>query len=141
MVKALETVIKSQVVEIRTLQDIEKINKLQRAYGYYLEHWMAREIIDLFSDGPDVSLTLFPGTFVGKDRIKEYFAQNKPGLKGNETNNEFYHQMMQVSGIVDVDLDGKTAKGRWYGFGAIAIPLSKGIRQEFMSGIYIAEYV
>jgi hypothetical protein len=48
---------------------------------------------------------------------------------------------MQLSGMVDVSQDGKTARGRWYGFGAIAIHVGKGIKQSFMSGIYIAEYV
>ena len=51
--------------KVRNLQDIEEINRLQRAYGFYIEHWMSQEIIDLFAD--DVSLTLAPVLFsVGK---------------------------------------------------------------------------
>jgi hypothetical protein len=37
-IKTLEEIVKSQAVEIRALKDIEEIKKLQRAYGYYLEH-------------------------------------------------------------------------------------------------------
>ena len=133
-IKALEEIVKSQAVEIRTLKDIEEINRLQKAYGYYLEHWMAKEIIDLFSDGPDVSVTLTMGTYLGKAGVKKYFEHTKP-------DNEFLHQVMQLSGIVDIDRDGKTAKGRWYGFGALALPYGKGVRQSFMSGIYVTEYV
>ena len=32
------------------------------------------------------------------------------------------HQMTQISGIVTVEPDGRTAKGRWWGFGPMAIP-------------------
>ncbi len=39
--------LESQVNALQTLLDIEEIKKLQRAYGYYLEHWMAREIVNL----------------------------------------------------------------------------------------------
>jgi hypothetical protein len=133
-IKALEKIVESQAAEIRTLKDIEEINRLQRAYGYYLEHWMIKEIVDLFSDSPEASLTLTAGSFLGKAGIKRYFEHHKP-------DNELLHQMMQLSGIVDVDPDGKTAKGRWYGFGGLAVPRGKGIKQYFMSGIYIAEYV
>lgn len=133
-IKTLEETVKSQAAEIRTFKDIEEIKKLQKAYGFYLEHWMAQEVIALFSDSPEVSLHLAVGTFLGKTGIKRYFEHNKP-------DNEFLHQMMQLSGIVDVEPDGKTAKGRWYGFGAIALPGEKGVRQNFMCGIYTAEYI
>ena len=133
-VKSLEKLVKAQTLEIRTLKDIEAIGRLQRAYGYYLEHWMAKEIIDLFSDAPDVSLTLFGGTYSGHAGVKRYFNTTKP-------DKEFLHQLMQVSGIVDVSADGLSAKGRWYGFGAIAMPRGKGMRQSFMSGLYLVDYV
>jgi hypothetical protein len=133
-VKALEELVKSQSAEITTLKDIEKIKNLQKVYGYYLEHWMAQDIIDLFSDGEEVSLTLGMGTYLGKAGVRRYFEVLKP-------DNEFMHQVMQLSGIVNVDPDGKTAKGRWYGFGAISIKRGNGVGQSFMSGIYIAEYV
>ena len=48
--------LESQVRTLQTLLDIEEIKKLQRAYGYYLEHWMAKEIVDLFADDPSVEL-------------------------------------------------------------------------------------
>jgi hypothetical protein len=54
---------------------------------------------------------------------------------------EFLHQIMQLSGIVDVNPDGKTADGRWYGFGAVAMPRNHGVYQIFTSGIYTCEYI
>jgi hypothetical protein len=134
-VKELEARVKVLEYQVRTLNDIEEIKTLQKAYGYYLEHWMSQEIIDLFSDDPDVSLTLAQGTYFGKKRIAEYFNRMK------DPNPEFLHQVMQLSGIVNVDREGTTAKGRWYGFGAVASPSDKGVKQYFMSGIYGCEYV
>lgn len=133
-IKALENQVRSQEARLRTLEDIEAINRLQRAYGYYLEHWMSQEVIDLFSDGPGTALTLAAGTYLGKSGVRRYFENTKP-------TSEFFHQVMQLSGIVDVSPDGKTARGRWYGFGAIAMPLENGVKQSFMSGIYTCEYL
>jgi hypothetical protein len=122
---------------VRALEDIEEIKKLQRIYGFYLERWMSQQILDLFYDGPDVSLTLFNGTYLGKQGIKRFFDSiaSVPAVP------EFLHQVMQLSGVVDVDTDGKTAKGRWYGFGPAAIPTGKGVAQAFFNGIYEDEYV
>jgi len=121
--------------EVQRLKDIDAIKTLQRAYGYYIERWMAQEIIDLFSDGPDVSLTLAAGTYLGKEGVRKYFE------RADGSNPEFMHQVMQLSGIVTVDPGGKTATGRWYGFGAVAIPRGDGVSEMFMGGTYEGKYV
>jgi hypothetical protein len=129
--------LESQVKTLQTLLDIEEIKKLQRAYGYYLEHWMAKEIVELFSDSPDTRLE-FPwneGTYLGKEGVRKYYeGRFKPDA-------EFFHQLMQLCPIIDVNSDGKTAKGRWYGFGAVSTRRGKGVGQSFMNGIYENEYV
>lgn len=132
-IKALE----NRVKDLQTLIDIEEIKKLQRAYGYYLEHWMADEIIELFADDSDVAL-IFPwneGTYTGKEGVTRYY-------KGRfKQQPELLHQIMQLSPIIDVGLDGKTARGRWYGYGAIASPRGEGVGQSIINGIYENEYV
>ena len=121
--------------QVRTLQDIEEIKILQRAYGYYFEHLMVDEIVDLFADGPDVDFDLGElGIFKGKAGVRRYFDDY---IKGPER----IDQVMQLSGIVHVDPSGNTAKGRWYHWGGVAIPKEKGVRQFFLSGIYENEYV
>jgi hypothetical protein len=129
--------LESQVKALQTLIDIEEIKKLQRAYGYYLQRWMANEIVDLFSDAPDVALE-FPsaeGTYLGKEGVKRYYENR---FKGGP---EFMHQLMQLSPIIDVDVDGNTARGRWYGFGAVSTPRGGGVGQMYMNGTYENEYV
>jgi hypothetical protein len=130
----MENRIKTLETEVRTLNDVREIEILQRAYGYYLEHWMSGEVIDCFADSPDVVLSLYEGTWLGKDGIRRYFGRER-------VDPEFLHQVMQVSPIVHVNPDGKTAKGRWYSWGAVAAPQESGVRQFFMGGIYESEYV
>jgi len=138
-VKALEDQVKTmgnQIKSLQTLLDIEEIMKLQRAYGFYLEHWMFQEIVDCFSDSPDVAADLYPlGIWKGKEGIIRYFGQHK------EYNPEFLHQIMQLSPIIHVDPDGKTAKGRWYGYGPIADPHGVTADELLHSGTYEMEYV
>jgi hypothetical protein len=136
-VEQLEAEIKELKKQIRLLQDIEEIKTLQRKYGYYLEHWMSQEIVDLFADSPDACFDSFPGSkYLGKEGVVRYFFGHF-----TEPNPEFLHQLMQVQPVIDVSPDGKTAKGRWYGYGPLAIPSGKGVLESIHSGTYENEYV
>lgn len=110
--KELEARVKSLESKLKTLIDINEIAILQLAYGYYLEHWMNEEVIDCFADRPDVMLSLYEGTWLGKDGIRRYFGRDR------SIDPEFLHQVMQLSPIIHVEKDGKSAKGRWYSLGA-----------------------
>jgi hypothetical protein len=136
--EALETRLKELEDKVRILQDIEDIKKLQRAYGYYLEHWMSQEIIDLFSDSPDAIVDIWRGKWLGKEGINRMFSTY---LAEDTHSREFLHMVMQLSGIVDIEPDGKSAKGRWYGFGMVAMPAGGGVKNNFMAGIYECVYV
>ncbi len=142
-VEELEAKVKMLEKKVQTLEDTEEIKKLQRAYGYYLEHWMAEDLIDLFSDSPEATLKIAAGEYNGKPAIRRFFRhgnEDKP-IKITE-NGEFIHQVMQLSGVVHVDPNGKTAKGRWYGFGANAFPKPGGkVNPGWMNGVYEVEYI
>lgn len=138
-VEELEARIKTLEDQIRTMQDIEEIKKVQRAYGYFLENWMTDEVVDLFADGPDTVLLVHAGEFRGKEGVKKFFRpRNQKKVKRIPG---FFHQVMQLSPIIDVAPDGRTAKGRWYGFGANASPVKDGVFQGWMNGVYENEYV
>jgi hypothetical protein len=140
-VKMLEAKLQSMEgleAKIQTLEDIEEIKKLQKAYGYYLEHMMVEDIVDLFADGEDIELWVTAGKFKGKEgvsRLYNYIRDSYPSY-------EFLHQLMQLSGIVHVNPNGITAKGRWYGLGVNALPLNGGkINPGWMNGIYEVNYL
>jgi hypothetical protein len=142
-VKELEAKVKTLEKKIQTLEDTEEIKRLQRAYGYYLEHWMAEDVIDLFAEGPDTELKVAAGHYMSKESIRDFFHHGRKGIESKYSENgEFLHQVMQLSGVVNVDPDGRTAKGRWYGFGANAFPQPDGkINPGWMNGVYENEYV
>ena len=139
MVSNLQEQIGTLQVQVRTLQDIEEIKKLQRAYGHYLENWMTEEIVNLFSDSPDTVLLIAAGEFRGKEGVRRFFRPR--GQEKGRRVPGFLHQVMQLSPIVDIAPDGKTAKGRWYGFGANAFVVEGGIAPGWMNGVYENEYV
>jgi len=141
-VAELEARIKDLEDQFKRIQDIEEIKKLQRAYGYYLEHWMAEDVIDLFSDSPEVTVIVRAGEFRGKESVKRFFRHGRDVEIKITKDPEFLHQVMQLSPVIDVAPDGKTAKGRWYGFGANAFPRGGGkINAGWMNGIYENEYI
>ena len=140
-IEEMETKIKELESKLQELQDIEEIKKLQRAYGFYLEHWLAEDLIDLFADGEDSELWIAAGKFRGKEAISRLFRHGNED-KFRISRSEFLHQVMQLSGVVHVNPDGKTARGRWYGFGTNAFPVEGGkVSPGWMDGVYEVQYV
>jgi hypothetical protein len=134
-VKALKRQVKARDKKIQTLQDIEYIKRLQCAYGYYLERWMSDEIIDCFSNSPEVSGTFVEGTYKGPEGIRRYFGQ------GRVMPPEFLHLVTQVSPVITVAEDGKTAHGRWYGYGTILSRFTTPLDPTYMMVIYEMDYI
>jgi len=133
--KMAET-IEKQETRLKNAEDIEAVKKLQKAYNYYLQRWQLEEIIPLFSQSPDVSVEISDsGQHKGPDGVKKYFSHNANPPP------EFLHLLMPLAGIVDVDPNGKTALGRWYGLGLQAIPIDGVIRARITMGIWENEYV
>ncbi len=134
--KTMESEIKSLKKQVQTLQDIDAIKVLQCAYGYYLEHWMSDEIIDCFAmDNPEVSGTFVEGTYKGPEGIRRYFGRAK------ELPPDFLHMVMQVSPVITINKDGKTAHGRWYGYGGILSRFTQPLDPMIMAVIYEMDYI
>ena len=73
-VEALSKSIKKLEKQAQAQADIEAIKKLQRSYGFYLEHWQEDEIVELFSRSPDVQLEINDtGCFKGWEAIRDSF--------------------------------------------------------------------
>jgi SnoaL-like domain len=114
-IEALEARLQALEDKNRHLQDVEEIKKLQRIYGYYVERGQLDEVVDLFSDSPDVSFGPSYSVMVGKDNVRSMFSSQKPfGVFKGTKPDDYLHITMPVSGVVDVAVDGKTAKARWY---------------------------
>jgi hypothetical protein len=136
----LEARLEAMEKRLQRVEDVQAINRLQYAYNYYVEHMMKQEIIDCFSDSPDVLLDWLEGKWKGKEGVRRYFDVNQVPPVG------FRHQLMPTAGLITVAEDGKTAKGRWYAFGGIMMPNPPGqgnrpVSRSFINGIYEIGYV
>jgi len=92
------------------VEDSNDIKRLQRSYGYYLDHGQWDEVADLFADDGTLEVGL-DGVYIGKDRVAEYFdvlGGGREGLAPGQLN-----EHMQLMPVVTVAPDGTTARGRW----------------------------
>jgi len=138
--KAMEAKIKELEKKVQRLDDIEEVTRLQRVYSYYVMHMMRDEIYNCFADREDVTLRWLEGTWKGKKGVARYFGV---GTDRPEPAPGFVHQVMPIAGVVDISPDGKTAKGRWYSFGGVAVPNQETgkTHPSIVGGIYEIDYI
>jgi hypothetical protein len=137
--KEMEAKIKALEKKVGLLEDVNEVKRLQRVYSYYVMHMMRDEIADCFADDPGVTLHWLEGTWYGKEGVNRYFGV---GSDRPEPPPGFIHQVMPIAGVVDVDPDGKHAKGRWYSFGGVAVPNEKGeTSPSIVGGLYEIDYI
>jgi hypothetical protein len=97
---------------ITRLEDLNAIERIQRAYGYFVDKAQWTLLSDLFTD--DATLEIGGrGIFVGKPRVLEYM-QKAFGLDGIKEGTLINH--MQYQPIPDVDPDGIHGKQRMRAF-------------------------
>ena len=144
-VTALEETIGTLEAKIQLAEDIEAVKKLQRAYGYYLEHWQEEEIVGLFSHSPEVSVEIHDtGLYKGWEAVSKsfHFEDHYTAFSGQKVAPpEFLHILIPNVGMVHVDPDGKRAKGRWYGYGLVALNRGGKLRPMTGCGIWENEYI
>jgi hypothetical protein len=125
--------------QVSLLNDVNQVKRLQYAYSYYVVRMMKDEIVDCFADHPETGLYWLEGAYLGKDAVKRYFGTdvNRP-----DPAPEFFHQVMPIAGVIDVDPNGERAKARWYTFGTHSLPAEGNtFRKSFVAGIYEIEYI
>jgi hypothetical protein len=104
-------------------ENIHQIERLTRAYGYYLDKALWDEALALFTDDCSVEISAL-GIYVGKKQAGVLFKDllgKGPALSDDNglVWGRLYNHMI-VQGIVNVDDDGRGASGRWRCFMQIA---------------------
>ena len=143
---ALEATIDKLEARLQVVEDIEAVKKLEKAYSYYLEHWEEEQLIGLWSHSPDVTFEVNDtGEYRGWEDIKLAFRfqDHYPAYGGaKKAPGEYLHILPSLCGVVDIDPDGKNAKGRWYGYFLGAMPREGQPRRSLIGcGIWENEYV
>jgi hypothetical protein len=126
---------------IRRIEDIEAITKLQRMYGYYLHTYQQDKVIDMFSDNTESIQVADRGLFLGKEGVRKFFGEALRGSRKRPRQPGDMEIPLQLQAVIDVDKDGKTAKGRWHALIMGAKPVKGVQRQTWAHGIYENEYV
>ena len=122
---------------IQRLEDIKQVERLQRLYGYYFDNRMFQEVIDLFSENTESVEVTDRGVFLGKEGVKRMYGI----MIGRDIPDWIFFQVMQAQGVIEVDPDGLTARGRWYTPSFEARPFGGTLKQTWQFGVYDNKYV
>lgn len=95
--------LRAQVAELKAERDIQR---LQTAYGYYVDKAQWDEAADLFARDATLEIAA-RGQFRGQDRIRAYLHALPPLEHGTVFNH------MQLQPLISIAPDGRTAWGRW----------------------------
>jgi hypothetical protein len=134
--------------QITRLEDIHAVRTLHFKYGYYLDMCLYDEVSGLFSD--DAEVCFLNGVYKGKAGVRRLYCEWFRNLFTQGHNGPvrgFLLDHLQLQDIVDIDEDGKTARGR---FRALMLagqhhtkdpPIPNFPEQCWEGGIYENEYV
>ncbi len=127
------------------LSDIKEIQKLQHIYGYYQDYCEWLKIVDLFTNNDPSVEESDRGVYKGKEGVRRYYVDLLGGGPNKPIRPGYLGIMFQLQGVITIEPDGESAKGRWYGMGMEAKPtitVHEGeLRQTWIHGIYENEYV
>ncbi|MGD2167913.1 MAG: nuclear transport factor 2 family protein, partial [Gammaproteobacteria bacterium] len=94
--------------KVALLEDEQAVERLQRAYGFYIDKGLWSEAADLFAADATIEVA-GSGVFSGKDRVLEFLRSRGPEFPQEGR----LFDRMQLQPIVHVAADGRTAQGRW----------------------------
>lgn len=108
---------------------VEEIRKLAAKRVYYrINEWRARELDEMWVSSPEAQQTASygknTGYYIGMDRIREYYVEKRKHDIGDGIGTVNAHPVS--TGLVELALDGKTAKGLWYSIGQETMPNGDG---------------
>jgi hypothetical protein len=115
------------------LKDLDAIENLQAAYGYYFDKALWGEVADLFTAAGSFEYGQ-RGVYIGKAHIRRALLLLGPEGQAKGWLNEH----MQLQPIITVAPDGRSAKARWRGMVQIARPNQNG---QWGEGTYENDYV
>jgi hypothetical protein len=127
---------------IQRLEDLQEILNLQERYHFYLGMYDIGKVVECFAQNhPEVSAQISDrGKFVGIGKIRQVFENmqrafnTKPGFMGH---------VMGLNPVVEINPDGRTATGLWYGFGphSLPAPVTEQVTPMWLCGKYEMDYI
>jgi ketosteroid isomerase-like protein len=90
--------------------DLREIERLQRAYGYYIDHSDWDNVVDLMTEDASAEYAL-SGVYVGKPSIRGLLYAIGYGQRGLKPQQLREHTQLQP--VITLSADGRTARARW----------------------------
>ena len=122
---------------VQLAEDLSHIEKLQRAYGYYVDKGLWEDLSELFTEN---AVANYPaGVFVGRQSIREHLYMNVGGHQIGDIGlgNGRLYDHMNIQPVVHIDAGGLTAHGRWRAFAMFGSP---GGGATWAEGVYEMQY-
>ncbi|HTC44447.1 MAG TPA: nuclear transport factor 2 family protein [Steroidobacteraceae bacterium] len=122
---------------VQLAEDFSRIEKLQRAYGYYVDKGMWEDLSELFTDN---AVANYPaGVFIGHTSIREHLYMNVGGHQVGDIGlgNGRLYDHLNIQPVVHIDAGGMTAHGRWRAFAMFGSP---GGGATWAEGVYEMQY-
>ena len=123
--------------EVAAADDVRAIEKLQRAYGYYVDKGMWADVASFFTE--DAIANYPAGIFIGASSIREHLFLNVGGVKMGEVGlgDGRLYDHMQTQPVIHLDPGAKSAHGRWR---ALALFGNFGGSAVWAEGVYEMQY-
>jgi acetyl esterase/lipase len=122
---------------VQRAEDLSHIEKLQRAYGYYVDKGLWEDLSELFTEN---AVANYPaGVFIGHKSIREHLYMNVGGHQVGDIGlgNGRLYDHMNIQPVVHIDAGGLTAHGRWRAFAMFGSP---GGGATWAEGVYEMQY-
>lgn len=131
----LATRLASIDAQAERIEDYNQIRNLQRIYGYYYDEALWDQVVDLFASDATLEVGQH-GVYVGRESIRRYFlglTDGRTGLQHGELSIQ-----SQLSPVITLAADGRTAQGRWR---VLIQDASYGSSADWGSGVHENSYV
>jgi hypothetical protein len=117
---ALKARVKAIAAETTYVESITKVQRLGRAFGYYVDKGYFGEAADLFTDDGIFQWGV-DGVYKGKARIRELLTRHGGGSMKDGPGLPFgrLNLRMQLQPVVTVAADGTSAHARWREWGLL----------------------
>ncbi len=99
--------------DVDRAESIRAVKNLQRTYAHYAQYGLWDEMGALFA--ADATYIFDEESISGRDAITAYLTANEGGGQQGLAPGAIHTQLIEHP-VVNLSVDGESAKGRWYGF-------------------------
>jgi hypothetical protein len=121
--------------DVDRAESIRAVKNLQRTYAHYSQYGLWNEMADLFAR--DATYIFDEESIQGREAIAEYLTTREGGGQQGLLPGAVHTQIIDHP-VVNLSVDGESAKGRWYNFSLLSD--SEG-NASILGGVLENEYV